>query len=145
MMPQKKLLILSFFTILCIAILHISALRLHWYFTHRWIDIVIHILGGFWVALTAMWLAIRLKHIEAFPHYRKNAFIIVLFAVALVGIAWELFELLSGNTFLHTSNFWTDSVSDMINNFLGGAIAYLCLMNIRKQGNIFNTNNNLIS
>jgi len=138
-MLQKKLLTISFFTILFIAILHISALQLHWYFTHRWIDIVIHIIGGFWVALTTIWLMARFKHIETIEGYKRKTLLIILFVVAIVSIAWELFELLSGNTFLHTSNFWTDSASDVINNFLGGMIAYLyCIKGNRSMNSIIN-------
>ncbi len=131
-MLQKKLLFLSVISIMVIAVVHIVSLRLSWYYTHPWMDIVIHILGGFWVAATALWMALRFGHIDTIVNYRRKAFFISFAAVFLVGIAWEMFELLSGNTFLHSANFATDSLSDILDNFIGCFFAFLYAIRMKR-------------
>jgi len=131
-MLKKKLLLISFITILITAILHYLSIKLNWYFTFKQIDIIVHILGGFWIAITAIWFCLEFKHIETIINYKTKYFIAILVYVLIIGVIWEIFELISGNTFLHSSNFWTDSTSDMINNFLGGFIAYVYFIRMKN-------------
>lgn len=134
-MIQKKLLWTSLLMITIISVLHHAALDYHWYFTHRWIDIVMHVLGGFWIAITALWFTLRFVHDESVLSDKKHLARIIFISVFIVGTIWEIFEFLSGNTFLHTANFWTDTISDMINNIIGGAALYLyvILKSIHKK------------
>ena len=125
-MKKKYLLLTSFLIILFIAIMHSFALELRWYFTHRWIDILMHVLGGFWVAVTSLWIYLEYTKREVIS--RKQKLFIIFLPIILLGICWEVFELMSGNTFMHTSNFYTDSISDTVNNLIGGVIAYFYIM-----------------
>jgi hypothetical protein len=79
-------------------------------------------LGGFWIAVTSTWIYLDYTKEEVVG--KKQTFLTIFFSVIFVGICWELFELFSGNTFVHTSNYWSDSISDTLNNFIGGTIAY---------------------
>jgi hypothetical protein len=131
-MIRTKLLAASLVSITLISLLHHAALHYHWYFTHRWIDIVMHVLGGFWIAVSACYFAIIFMHDESVLYDKKHLARIIFVAVFIVGTIWEFFEFFSGNTFLHTANFWTDTISDMINNFIGGAFVYLYVILKKK-------------
>lgn len=91
-------------------------------------------LGGFWVSASALWIYVKIKYIDLIQRDTK-AFIFVFTTLFLVGIVWEIFELLSHNTFVHTSNFWTDSLSDILNNTVGGALLFLYVILSRTHKN----------
>src|ERR1035437_330704 len=90
----RKLLLISLFTILFIAVFHYFAIKYSWYWKYRWIDIPVHLVGGFWVSLTALWICLKIKHIDNIFGYKKKALIVMLSSVLIVGIFWELFELI---------------------------------------------------
>ena len=82
-----------------------------------------HILGGFWVAVTSFWIYLTFIRKESVENKKEKA-LTIFSSVLIIGLIWEIFELISGNTFMHTSNFYTDSISDTINNFIGALVAY---------------------
>ncbi len=92
-MANKKLLLVSLVTNTPHCGAAYSRPEIQLVFTYRWLDTVVHILGGFWVALTALWVALRFKHIDTIVNYRRRALLIILASVAIMGIAWELLNL----------------------------------------------------
>jgi len=145
-MLKKKLLLISILTILFIAIFHYFALKNSWYWTFRWLDIPVHIVGGFWVSLTVLWICLKIKHIDSINGYKKKALIAMLSSVLIVAIFWEIFELISGVTSLHSIGYWQDSLSDISNSFVGGIIAFLYFIKNKKAKKILieKTDNNLV-
>jgi ABC-type enterochelin transport system permease subunit len=135
-MLKKKLLLISILTILFIAIFHYFALKNSWYWTFRWLDIPVHVVGGFWVSLTVLWICLKIKHIDSINGYKKKALIVMLSSVLIVAIFWEIFELVSGVTSLHNVGYWQDSLSDISNSFVGGIIAFLYFIKNKKAKNI---------
>lgn len=100
---------------------HIAALKadLYWYFW--WFDIVMHSWGG---VLVIYGLAV-LRSLPAFSSFLPRApwsLSLVLFAVM---VAWEVFEYGIG-TGLRTE-FWADTILDIVVGALGGLIAYQLL------------------
>lgn len=70
---------------------HIIATWQNWYWSLNWLDIPMHFLGGFFVAVLFLFIRKNLS----FLFGRNNLvvdFIIVLGFVSLIGILWEFFE-----------------------------------------------------
>lgn len=124
-MLKKKLLIISLLTISFIFIFHYFSLKYSWYWTYRWLDIPVHILGGFWAALTALWISLKINHIESIFGYKKKALFVMLISVLIIAIFWEIFEVVFKVTFLNSKGYWPDTLSDISNSFVGGVIAFL--------------------
>ncbi|MFA5132168.1 MAG: hypothetical protein WC444_02460 [Candidatus Paceibacterota bacterium] len=87
------------------------------YYELPWLDIPMHILGGFGVAnLVGSILLYNKKH----PSYKK------LFMVYLcVAIAWEAYEYIHDMIKVLVWNGWPDTIGDLANGWIGMSIAYL--------------------
>ncbi|MFA5764269.1 MAG: hypothetical protein WCX27_00445 [Candidatus Paceibacterota bacterium] len=129
---KRKLLLISFVTILLVAILHYYALKLSWYWAYRWSDIPIHILGGFWISLTALWASLEIGHIDRITGYKRKAMIVMLSCVILGGVVWEVFELVANITNVSFIGYWSDTLGDISSGFLGGLIAYSYFTKTKK-------------
>ncbi len=80
----------SWFAILVsIAVLHFVGLKLYLYWTTDWFDILLHFLGGAWVALGAFWFFFCSDFVRL---DKKNKFLVIFGATLVVGILWEVFE-----------------------------------------------------
>ena len=131
-MLQKRLLAISLITILFILVFHYLALSYSWYWTFRWLDIPVHIIGGFWVSLTALWISLKIRHIDGIYGYKRKALLVMLASVLIVAIFWEIFELIIKETSLYNTGYWRDSLSDVFNSFVGGMMAFLYFIKNKK-------------
>lgn len=95
------------------------AIQYSLYFTIWWYDIVMHFLGGLWVALIALWFykAFAGENAES-----SKGYLVALVVVVVVGIAWEVLEVLAGLTFTG-GNYAIDTVVDLIMDVLGAIFA----------------------
>lgn len=134
-MLQKKLLFLSLITIFLLALLHYFGIKLHWYFYYQWLDIVAHILGGLWVTFSALWIFLKMKRLENIQNHKLKLFLIMFFSVLVIGILWEYFEVTNGNVFMNMNGYWPDTLSDVLNGFIGGVLAYLYI--IKNENSIY--------
>ncbi|MEK9173535.1 MAG: hypothetical protein AAB594_03135 [Patescibacteria group bacterium] len=133
---MTKTIILSLAVIL---VFHFLAGSLGWYDQISWLDIVMHVVGGAWVALLAAHLIAVRKIISSDQHFLER-YILILGAVALVGVFWEFYEYLADVFLLkvHPINFapnpklLPDTLSDLVNDFLGGAATILILESVKK-------------
>ncbi len=130
-MIKKKLLFASLISIFLIALLHILSLKFSWYYFLKWFDVPIHILGGFWVTVTSFWTFIKYNRVETIPN-KKNSILIMLISVLIIGILWEIFELVSGNTSLNVRNYWQDTFTDVASGFVGGIVANIYFSRIKN-------------
>ena len=89
---------------------------LNLYYELWWLDIPMHVLGGFGVA----WFFIALTSFFHKKHSLKNIFILTL----LVMVSWEIFEYLMNLNDLRTWIGWQDTIADIINGFIGMFISY---------------------
>ena len=89
------------------------------YYELPWLDIPMHIMGGFGVASLAL----------AVASYKKKTLSLttVLIVYLCVAAGWELYEL--AHDFLHNSdwNGWSDTISDVINGGIGALVSYYLL------------------
>ena len=140
-MLQKKLLLISIVTFLFIVIFHFFALKHNWYWSIRWIDIPAHIVGGFWVSITALLVSLKIRHINKINGYRKKAIMVMLCSVLIVAVFWEIFELIFKITSLHNVGYWKDTLDDIFNTFVGGAIGLLYFIKKKKAENLIANKN----
>jgi hypothetical protein len=89
----------------------------HLYYELKWLDIPMHIMGGFGVAsLTAAVLS----------YFDKSVSFWGLFiAYTVFAIAWELYEYIEDAAHMEIWNGWFDTSKDYINGLIGVGIAYL--------------------
>jgi len=123
-MVQRKFFIISLITIFVIAILHYLAFKYFWYWNLEWFHILMHILGGFWISITALLISIKFNHIDTIVGHKSRAFKIVVISLIIIGISWELFEILSGFTSIKESGYLDGLMNDLVSNFIGGLVAY---------------------
>jgi len=144
-MLKNKLLLISFLTILFIAVFHYLSIKYSWYWTYRWLDIPVHILGGFWVSLTTIWVSLKAKHVDSIYGYKKKVLFLMLISVLSIAIFWEVFELIFGVTSLSKYGYWQDSISDIINGFVGGIISFIYFTKNKpvKDSTVLDLNNSL--
>ena len=131
-MLVKRLLIASFVLIAVIAVLHILALEHDWYFLYRWLDFIVHLLGGAWIIVSIFWITFKTE-----SHFERGveaeyAFIALL-SVLIISIGWELFEIWIGNTSLTVPHYWNDTISDLTADVVGGAIAYILVLRAKQR------------
>ena len=131
-MSKNKLLSVSLVAIMAIAIFHYFAINNGWYWTFRWLDIPVHIVGGFWVSIMALWIALSIGHIKKITNYKKRAFFIMLGSALVMAILWEIFETTFKITFLHNIGYWRGSLKDIASGLAGGFVAYLYFTKNKK-------------
>ncbi len=95
---------------LVLATVHYVALTEYLYWTYRWLDTPMHILGGF--ALASLLIAFLFK-------YRPLYFVA---GMICISIGWEVFEFALGLP--QPSDYVLDTAHDLINDAIGAGIAF---------------------
>lgn len=107
-----------------VILLHKIAHELYLYWTYRWVDIPMYILGGIMAGLfTFVFL-----RITRLPESTKN----LLIGVVIVGVGWEILELLYKVDALST-RYWIDTIKDLIDDTIGGFISIYIWKKIPNQ------------
>lgn len=128
---KQKPLPFSFLVLLVLVVVHLAASYFYWYWTYPWFEVVVHVLGGMWVALVFLWLASCFDQINSMVEYKTKSLLIALIAATIFGIAWELMENLAKITFVLDAGYTFDTAFDLFNDVIGGVLAYLYF--IRKK------------
>jgi hypothetical protein len=91
----------------------------HLYYELWWLDIPMHIMGGFGVASLIM----------AVVAYRKKkiSYIAVLGLFLCVAVGWEVYELARDIMASQSWGGWSDTLSDIFNGGVGASVAYYLL------------------
>ena len=79
---------------------------------------MMHFLGGVWVVLVLIWLN-QLKAAAVVLTFKR-----VLTTIVVVGLAWEIYELLFNQTFIDAKGYGLDTVLDLIMNTVGATAVY---------------------
>lgn len=133
-----------------IFIVHGLANVLFWYDLYPWIDIPMHIVGGFWTGLFFFYLFMeRWQVVPAKTHFVPLGFLCGGF-VAGVGVVWELYEYLSAVSSglvvfggsLQGLHF--DSLKDLFNDLIGGGLAAVAYWGFRKLKKERSVDSNMI-
>jgi hypothetical protein len=86
------------------------------YYELKWLDIPMHVLGGFGVASLAHAILSYLK--------KPVSFWSIVVSYTAIAVAWELYEysrdVMTGNTW----NGWLDTIADYVNGGIGAFIAH---------------------
>lgn len=93
-----------------LAVAHYVALTEYLYWTYRWFDTPMHLLGGF--ALGSLLVAFLFR-------YRPWQYLV---GIVLIAAGWELFEALIGMQ--QPVDYVFDTASDVLNDAIGASIAY---------------------
>lgn len=86
------------------------------YFAHMWwYDIPAHILGGMWAGFFCMWAAL---------HFRRHlSLTYVIVGVFLIGVMWEVFEVMLGIGGSPFMSYPLDTAKDLLDDVVGAFIA----------------------
>ncbi|MDO8660089.1 MAG: hypothetical protein Q7K54_05870 [Candidatus Parcubacteria bacterium] len=120
-MDRKKLLIRLTSLIFLIFIVNYLAHQFYWYSAIWYFDMLMHFSGGFWLGLTALWFFSKTE--LSFRYFIK-----IMLTVLLVGISWELFEVIFYNLVAQNSFDTLDSLSDICFDLAGGLAAVVYFM-----------------
>jgi hypothetical protein len=131
---MQRLLRRSFLFGLLIAILvtHIFATYYHWYWTIWWLDIPMHLAGGFLIGMLTL-LYVERHRVEHFSRLIfLEKFFLVLGVAALIGIFWEFYEFFMDVFFLKhqlalylTQLGAVDTMKDLADDLMGALLAFL--------------------
>ena len=91
----------------------------HLYFELPWLDIPMHVLGGFGIASFVVAIATYGK--------QKLSLVQVLILYACVAVAWELYEFIHDFIRSFVWNGWHDTLLDVVNGAFGACIAFFLL------------------
>ncbi len=116
-MDRKKLVKYILFLMFLIFAGHLLATKFYWYYSIFWFDMVIHFLGGFWVALFFIWF-LQLK--DTFSPSAKQ----ILLYVFAVAVLWEIFQYFVNNVMGLTPFRPLNTFSDICFGVAGGLAAY---------------------
>jgi len=139
---QNKILKIIVFLIVSIGIIHVTAFYFHLYLELWWIDMLMHFLGGAWVASFILWLIFFSDLLNLNQKNSLSNFLLTSFgAVLLVGIGWEIFEFKARLSFfspltLSVRGYWMDTISDLILDLFGGIIMSLYFYRIHHSNSL---------
>lgn len=124
----------TLFLFIVIAILHALGFFYSLYFYLWWYDIVMHILGGFAIAILSAYIFF-LRPGRSVSDVRK-IFLTIFFSILVVGILWEVGEIFVSRYYDFRMEIGgIDTLADMINDMIGAfAGAWLFLRHSRVRG-----------
>jgi len=109
------------------------AIYFSWYYYYEWIDIPVHITGGFILALLFYYLTFAnrwTRHLVGLVRSKDVIFTVMTFWVLVVAIGWEIVEFVAGRTRL-SPKFPVDTFTDISVTVLGAYVAYLLVKELR--------------
>lgn len=128
----KKLVALAAFTGITLMIINAMAVLFYWYVSLWWFDMLMHTIGGMLVTFVgAAFLWKRLKNLPSL-----ELFITLALFVFIIGLAWEYYEYIVQFYIksVHLADV-ADSISDLICDMVGGSIAALFVIQLKKRYN----------
>lgn len=116
-----------------IALVHIAGLGASWYWNYLWLDTVMHLAAGAWVALLFFYLFCERSKVFDVRSNFALTLLAVLGFVALAGVLWEFYEYFHDNVIIRLPldaprphpNLYLDTLKDFLNDLIGGFTAVL--------------------
>ena len=115
-MDKKKILTRITSLILAIFAMNSLAMKFYWYSSIWWLDMPMHFFGGFWLGLVFIWF-LKPKEINL------NIILKVILGALLVGIGWEIFEILVNRATIQDPFNTLDTLSDICFDLSGAFIS----------------------
>ena len=122
-MLKSPIFVVMFTTLVVVAALNKLALYFNLYWSVWWFDIPMHFLGGFWVALSALWV-ISFSASQLLRARTVSIFIVTILIVLVIGLWWETFELYYGISKVAAPDFLADTITDIILDVVGAVFAF---------------------
>lgn len=119
------------FFLFVLLIINDIAMRLYLFSGYPWIDIPLHLLGGFCVGLASLGVLRFVYRGEKYIALPNFLYIIVM--TLCVGIVWEFVEWYMGASVAFGGNFWFDTKKDLLMDTLGGILSYICFHPRKKK------------
>ena len=100
---------------------------------------VMHFLGGVWVALLVFWVIYHVKRTVDFQSHPLFILLLVLSFTVFVGVLWEFFEFSFDQVFAVRMKLdvaqlsLEDTMSDLFFDLLGGLVVALALIGKRQE------------
>jgi len=121
-MIRQKLILLALALVLIVGGLHLLAIDLHLYWTVKYFDSLLHFLSGGAVGFAGIWFALTNKNTLT----PKEILAYALWSIVIVGILWEIFELMGNITSFSDGMYYiTDTTSDLVMDILGSLMAVI--------------------
>lgn len=108
-----------FIVVSVVAVLHSVAIDKAYYWTLPWYDIMMHFLGGVWLAFFIFWI-----HATKPLPFKLGVAQVLLFVIG-VGLLWEAYELFFKMTFVGDPEYPFDTSLDLVMDTLGGVVAFV--------------------
>lgn len=102
--------------------LYLAGIELSLFWRLAWFDILLHFLGGVWVAVALTWALVRFG-ISA-------SFTLVVLGVLGIGIGWEVFEYVLGLP--RETNYALDLKIDIAMDVVGGVVGALLARRVAR-------------
>lgn len=114
---MKQILTSALYLITIFSVSHFIFDPTHLYYELRWLDIPMHIMGGFGVASLVSAVLTYMGRPVSFFH--------IFLSYTVVAFVWELYEYVNDLASYTDWNGWFDTTKDYINGLIGAGIAYL--------------------
>lgn len=129
----------AFFSLMGIFAINAVGLYYGWYLDFFWFDMALHFLGGFFIA---MMLASYLRE-HLFDHAGLKDTLIILGAVAFIGVVWEFSEYIASQTLTEPAYRYfgirayfmgdlDDTMNDLAMDIIGGTM--FALLHLFRSG-----------
>lgn len=123
-MPREKMLSLLAALVCLIFVLHVVAIFFHLYWTLWWYDIILHFLGGVFLGLLVLWLRFFSGYFGTPPFISGfSTLLLVLSAAFFIGLGWEVFERMLGNTW-SVEGYYLDTATDIVFDVTGALASF---------------------
>lgn len=139
-MSKRSLAFVNLFLVLAIFTADRLAQSYSWYYHYWWFDMVMHFAGGFFVALSVLYLYFHSGYVELSHNQAWFTILCALGAGAVVGVFWEFFEfaidLYTGRTFNGISVMDQkvgDTLSDLFFDMFGAVAASLVFLKLWQK------------
>lgn len=114
---------------------YMTALRHELFFFVPWIDIPMHFLGGVVIGLLAYFIFIAYSSRHENSVQVRHAVTNVLLAVFLMGILWEVYEVIFNLT--EEFNYWQDTLIDLLMDMSGGLAVAIWVVHRNEKLHMF--------
>jgi CDP-diglyceride synthetase len=125
---KKKFFVSLSLLVFFIFILNTLAGKFYWYYSIWYFDMIMHFLGGLWLGLVFIWIFLikkSLKTDQFFGLLDIRLIIQIILCVLIIGVSWEIFEIVFNNIIAGDTFNLLDTVSDVFCDLAGGTFAVL--------------------
>lgn len=119
-MNRRTLIAFSILSGLALSIAQYVAIAQSLYFIYWWFDIPMHIFGGLTLALAVTTFIELAGSFFQSTFFKKGWNVVII--VFLMGIVWEIFEVLLDVSYIHLGFDAVDTLADICNDVIGASI-----------------------